>query len=248
MNFNRTFATVIALGLLAGCGGGGGSLPNPPQPQPSVGSTPPPEVRTFEISVVNLTAAQPFSPIGLVVHDSGYSAFEIGEGASEGLEVLAEGGDNAMFLADADADPAVISTLSAGGPLPPGGTELMMLELEENIAGAALVSAVTMLVNTNDAITAVRGIDIGSLEIGEQIRLTTIGYDSGTEANSELAGTIPGPADGGEGFNAQRDDLDDLVRGHAGIVSRDDGLDASVLSELHRWDNPIARVTISRLE
>ena len=48
-------------------------------------------------------------------------------------------------------------------------------------------------------------------------------WDSGTEANSETAATIPGPAGGGEGFNATRDDSD-TVSFHSGVISQDDGL------------------------
>ena len=247
MKIMKFSAAVIALGLLAGCGGSSSNSVVPPAPQPPAGGTPP-ETQLYSVSVVNLTAGQPFSPIAVIAHDSGYSAFEVGESVSEGLEILAEGGDNSTFLADAEADLAVITTVSAAGPLPPGATEMMMIEVPDALVDTATISAVTMLVNTNDAITAARGINISTLEVGDQVQLTTIGYDAGTEANSELAGTIPGPADGGEGFNSARDDLDDFVRGHPGVVSQDDGLAVSVLTEAHRWDNPIARVTISRLE
>ena len=72
-------------------------------------------------------------------------------------------------------------------------------------------------------------------------------YDAGTEANSEAAGTIPGPADGGEGFNAERDDAD-TVSYHPGVVSSQDTLPDSVLMAEHRFDNPVARLIITRVE
>ena len=247
----RTIVLTSAMAaFLAACGGGisappvAVAPPPPPAPEPE----PEPVMRVFEVSVVNLTAGQPFSPIAVVSHEAGYSAFDIGQPASEGLEILAEGGDNATFIEEAQADETVLMTVSGDGPLGPGATGSFMLELEDSVAASAYVSAVTMLVNTNDAITGLRSVEIGSLEVGDRRQMTTISYDAGTELNSELAGTIPGPADGGEGLNTDRDDLDDIVRVHSGVLTVDDGLAESVLTEVHRWDNPVARVTVSRVE
>jgi len=101
-------------------------------------------------------------------------------------------------------------------------------------------------VNTNDAFTALNNLGAANMAVGESRTATTISYDSGTEANTEAAGTIPGPADGGEGFNAVRDDIANEVRMHSGVLSADDGLNSSRLSEIHRWDNPVARITVTR--
>ena len=246
MSAVKTISAALVAGLvLTGCGGGGGGstelLPEVVDPPP------PPVMQSYEVSVVNLTAGQPFSPVTLVVHDTGYSTFEVGGMATDGLEMLAEGGDNSAFLSEAQASEVFIQSWSAEGPLPPGATEVAMVSLTEDEAASAYVSVITMLVNTNDAITGVRGVHLSALEVGQSVTMTTIGYDAGTEANSELPGTIPGPADGGEGFNAERDDLD-IVTGHAGVLTQDDGLATSVLTETHRWDNPIGRVTIARVE
>jgi hypothetical protein len=105
-----------------------------------------------------------------------------------------------------------------------------------------------MLVNTNDAFTGVTEVSLSGLELGESMTMNALSYDSGTEANSEALGTIPGPADGGEGFNSVRDDLADHVTLHSGAITMDDGLNTSVLTEAHRWDNPTARVTITRVQ
>lgn len=42
-------------------------------------------------------------------------------------------------------------------------------------------------------------------------------------------------ADGGEGFNAARSDINDIVRGDGGVVTADDGLSSSVLNQSHRF-------------
>ena len=82
------------------------------------------------------------------------------------------------------------------------------------------------------------------------MKLTARAYDTGTEANTESADTVPGPAAGGgaqEGFNAARDDVRDAVFVHAGVITADDGLTSSTLSFTNRWDNPVMQVEIERL-
>lgn len=194
--------------------------------------------KEFEISVTNLTNAQPLSPLALAFHEDGM-LFQVGEEASVALETLAESGDNTDFLAD-----GMISQSAAGtGLIMPGMSETIMVTLEST--DAELLTIATMLVNTNDAFTGVNALDLSDLMAGESISLETRSYDSGTEANSELASTIPGPAGGGEGFNSERDDVD-FVSMHAGVVSSDDGLTQSALTQAHRFNSPTAMISISR--
>jgi len=63
-----------------------------------------------------------------------------------------------------------------------------------------------MLVNTNDSFTGLNAWDLSKLAVGDSWSTNVGVYDAGTEINSELLGTIPGPADGGDGtdFNAMR--------------------------------------------
>lgn len=203
--------------------------------------------QVFELEVVNLTAGQPFSPIAAIAHGGDYSVFSIGEPATAGLELLAEGGDNSDLIQEAETAGA-ISTVSGEAPVGPGGTETLMITVSEDDLSGLYLSSVTMLVNSNDAITAAKNIGLEGMEVGESTTLTTISYDAGTEANTEISGSIPGPADGGEGFNAVRDDIVDEVRLHAGVITSDDGLSVSRLTQAHRWDNPVARVTLTRVE
>ncbi len=200
--------------------------------------------QSFDVTVLNLTAGQPLSPAALIAHDDSFSVFTVGQAASDALELLAEGGDNSEVIASAnDQYAAALGT----GIITPAGSETISISFtpENNMA---YLSLSTMLVNTNDAITGFNNFDTRSLVVGESVTITGITYDSGTEANSEAAGTIPGPADGGEGFNANRDDIADQVTAHAGVITSDDGLSSSVLTAAHRWDNPTIRVTITRTE
>jgi hypothetical protein len=214
---------------------------------PTTPPTPPQTRATFEITVTNLTNAQPLSPVAVIAHQAGYSVFDIGSPATAGLETLAEGGDNSALIAEASGSSAVIATASGAAPIGPAGSETIFFAILERDLPGLTVSTSTMLVNTNDAITGVNGISIGNLAVGESVSLRSIAYDAGTEANTEAAADIPGPAGGGEGFNAARDDRADRVAMHSGVVSQDDGKPTSDLTGQHRFDNPIAAIRIARI-
>jgi hypothetical protein len=198
--------------------------------------------------VSNLTNAQPLSPIAVIGHGEGYRTFAVGSAASVGLEELAEGGDNAALLAEAAANTATVVTATGAGPIAPAGSETLAIELLESELADFRISVSTMLVNTNDAFTGLDSISVGSLAVGDSLELHAIAYDAGTEADTELTTDIPGPAANGEGFNAMRSDLANRVSMHPGIVSLDDGLTISVLTNQHRFDNPVAGIRIERID
>ncbi|MBW9266504.1 MAG: spondin domain-containing protein [Candidatus Thiodiazotropha sp. (ex. Lucinisca nassula)] len=198
---------------------------------------------SYELRVTNLTAAQPLSPLAVVLHDSAYSMWSVGSSAGDGLEYLAEGGDNTELLSEAANSST--ATMSGGGIIAPGQNESLIIEADE-MNGLAL-SFATMLVNTNDAFTGINAVDVSDMMAGSSKQLFIAAYDAGTEGNSELASTVPGPAAGGEGYNPARDDRDS-VGGHPGVVTHDDGLSGSALNESHRFDNPVAHVTITRMQ
>ena len=89
---------------------------------------------------------------------------------------------------------------------------------------------------------------IGSLNKGESFSLHIPIWDAGTEANTEASGSMPGPADGGEGFNASRSGDANFVAIHQGVVTHADGLATSVLGESHRFDNPGVLLHVERVK
>mgnify|MGYP001825067394 CR=1 FL=1 len=207
---------------------------------------PPPPPVSYSVSVTNLTNAQPLSPIAVIAHQSGYSMFTIGSAGTVGLETMAEGGDNSALISEADANSNVSSTASGAAPIGPAGSETVTLSAPNAQRPFLRISVAGMLVNTNDAFVAVNAWPVDTMAIGDVVTVNAIAYDAGTEDDTESAATIPGPAGGGEGFNATRDDGADQVGMHAGVVSGDDGLDTSDLTEQHRFDNPVARIRIER--
>lgn len=212
------------MALLSGCGGENGE---------GAGVAP----AKYSIEIKNLSNFQPISPIGIGLHADGHF-FTLGEPASVALEKLAEGGDNSELLA------STVTSVSMSGPLLPGQTT--QLEIEKGF-GVYHLSAIGMLVNTNDGFTGLDSVDVDAMKVGDQQHFRLNAYDAGTEANTKAAGTIPGPADGGEGFNATRNDVD-VVSMHAGVVTKDDGLVTSVLTQEAKFDNPVAELVITRIK
>jgi len=237
--------TVISVSLLilSGCSddnddsdsdGGGGM-----EPQVST---------TYDVKVYNLTNNQPFTPLGVVIHEPAYTAWQLGEPVSVGLEMLAESGGTTDFLAEADANAAVMmSASSSNGPFGPGSSETVSITVDHS--ASLRLTVVSMFANTNDAFTGVGNWDISGLAVGESASTMARVYDAGTEANSETVGSMPGPVSmgTGEGFNAIRDDLDRATI-HGGVVTRGDGLTTSALDESHRWLGEGAKVVVTRTQ
>lgn len=169
----------------------------------------------------------------------------MGGPASLGLEKLAEGGDSSAFIAEAAANSAVItSSTTTSGPFAAGSSQSVSLTGKH--ASDLSISVATMLANTNDAFTGANSIAIGQLQVGESLSINSRAYDAGTEVNSESLGTIPGPADNGEGFNSSRAGDVDRIAIHSGTVTPDDGLVTSILNETHRFNGPASHTLITR--
>lgn len=203
----------------------------------------------YSVKITNLTAAQPLSPFAYTLHTSAFKPFTIGMPVSMGVEMIAESGATAAYLDEASSNPAVIMANATNGMTMPGEykefTVNAMVPLGEE--DQLYFSVLSMLVNTNDALTGLNSIALKQLALGQSWTADALSYDAGTEKNTELQTSIPGPAAGGEGFNALRDDMTDQITMHLGVITRDDGKTDSALTQMHRWDNPVARITITRL-
>lgn len=223
---------VLAASVLVACGGGNGRVE-----------------RSYEVKLTNITQNQPLAPAAVVFHNGDFTGWQIGSAASDGLEHLAESGNPAMFLAEADAVDAFAAEPASEMPVGPGGQASIVVEFVTLPRDDLIeLSVATMPVNTNDGFTGISGLDVTDLEMGESTTFLTPLYDAGTEFNDETADTIPGPAAGGEGFNAARDDIVDQVTRHPGVVTQGNGYAESALNESHRMDNPIMQVTVTRLQ
>ena len=215
----------------------------------------------YTVQITNLTYSQPFAPAAVILHEPGFYSFEEGEPASMGIEIMAEGGDPSMVISEAIESTDFLDAQNSGGILGPRsmGAELTLV-VPELDADDLRLTITTMLVNTNDAFTGVNAADVSNMAIGDAKTFMTVTWDAGTEANTETAATMPGPAagatgGGGEaaGYDAVRDDLVDAIRLHQGVVTSAnandpsrEGLSTSVLTEAHRFVFPTSRVVITR--
>ena len=251
MNFKTSLLSTAVLAgslLVTACGGSSSSNNGSANNNPAGNSD---QDYVFTIEVTNLTYAQPLSPPAIVLHDSSYQLFSEGLEASIGLEELAESGSNASLIEEAQSYDSVIQTIAGGSIILPGSSEEFTLRLDTDldaVLAESEISLVTMLVNTNDAFTGEKNIDISAFEINQSKTFNGPVWDSGTEENSETAASIPGPAANGEGFNSSRENDVNKVIFHPGVVSRDDGLSSSVLTQAHRFDQPASRIRITRIQ
>ena len=215
----------------------------------------------YTVQITNLTYSQPFAPAAVILHEPGFNAFEEGEPASMGIEIMAEGGDPSMVITEAMDSTDFLDAQNSGGILGPRSMrEELPLVVPELDADALRLTVTTMLVNTNDGFTGLNAANVSNMAIGDSKTFMTVTWDAGTEANTETAATMPGPAasaagGGGEaaGYDVVRDDFADAVRLHQGVVTSAnandpsrEGLSTSVLTEAHRFDFPTSRVVITR--
>jgi len=203
---------------------------------------------SYQLTLTNVTENQPLAPFAAILHGDDYVAWHLGQPASSGLEKLAESGSPAELIAEA----ATAFTSAMGdGILAPG--ETIQVELTATISAETFarhnlaLTLASMPVNTNDGFSGITGWNIAELQVGESQKMLLPIYDAGTEANSEMSSTIPGPAGGGEGFNAVRDDIANQVTYHPGVVTDANDYDSSTLDASHLFDQGAIMMEITRL-
>ena len=190
----------------------------------------------FEVTITNLTAGQPVSPPLIVSHRSSIALAEAGQPASEPLAIVAEDGDPSDLAALLETLDEVRDVVVADGPIPPGGSRSVTLE----IRGSDVLSGVGMLVNSNDAFFFLDSLRVNRFR-SESVAVAA--WDSGSEANTEDCDDIPGPAcPAGSGNERQTEDAEGFVHVHRGIQG---GSDLSPAA--YDWRNPTVLITIERI-
>jgi len=185
-----------------------------------------------EVVVTNYTAGQPFSPIACVVHDGTFSIYELGQPASPALESIAEDAVVSDLQDLVDAEDSAKMLVVGAGPIPPGGTDSVVVEMDKN----DLVSCVWMLVNTNDTFSSITAVERPRKR--EVFHFHRIALDAGTEVNDEKIENIPGPCCG----DMERDGEDEggVILGSPGIAG---GFD---LGHAQDWRGAVAGVIVKR--
>lgn len=213
-------------------------------------ATGPAGAATYEVSVTNMTVAQAFTPPLAAVHRRPVGLFQVGHAATFELKEIAENGNlGPMHEALGDNGHVAEVVIDVGDPPPllPGETRSFEIS---GARGARYVSWVSMLICTNDGFTGVNGARLPR-DVGEAATWYTAGYDAGTEMNTESAsdlvppcGPLTGIHDGSIGTGESNPALAEngVIRHHAGIQGT-----ADLMTELHGWTDPVARIVVTRI-
>ena len=188
----------------------------------------------IDVTITNLTTNQPFSPPIVVSHNDAFALFAAGTQASAGLELMAEDGDPSGMVSEIEGDANVNQVVAATGPIPPGGSLTMSIDVDRNFKN---ISVAGMLVNTNDTFFGINGIKVSRKK---PRTVLAPAYESGTEENNEDCDFVPGPFCEGASSagGADQDGVIVINNGVHGI--------ADLIPALHDWRNPVAMINITK--
>lgn len=197
---------------------------------------------TVEVRITNLTRGQVFSPPVVWSHNRGFgNFFAFGGEASEEVRIVAEDGDPGPLADSLEPLPTVRDVQIADGPVGPGETVTLSLEVSRR---GHFVSLASMLVNTNDTFFALRNERVPR----KRTEFFQPGLDAGTEANTEDCSDIPGPActDIDPGNARQTDGAEGFIFTQEGIHGPIDGPETSDLFPGEAdWRNPVAYIVLT---
>ena len=190
------------------------------------------EGQSVDVYITNLSK-QIISPPLVMSHTWKVAIFVPGLPASEELAVLAEDGDPIPLADVLAAHEEVFDVEVAPGMLFPGETTVLNLQVRGKFNR---ISAVGMLVTTNDAFFGLSNYFIEPSEIVQRTEVPA--WDAGTEVNSEMCATIPGPPCGNP-FERDTEGAEGFVHVHSGIHGNGD-----LLPSEWDWRNPAVLVTV----
>lgn len=154
-------------------------------------------VRTYEVTITNLTGGQPLTPPLAATHKKNVDLWEVGDPASLALQALAENGNTVPLQGWLDGHKKVWTTWKAAAPLVPtmdpgktGFSDTVTFTITA-AKGAKYLSVASMLICTNDGFTGVNGLRLPK-KIGDSKTVMPNAYDAGTEINTEdFADIVP---------------------------------------------------------
>lgn len=219
------------------------------------------QAATWDVSVLNLTHGNHFTPLLLTAHDQSTHLFEVGSAASLPIEHMAECGHLNPLLATTEVGAADADTIADpnGGALAPGSSTMASLTTT-----ATHLSIVAMVLPTNDAFVGLDSLQVPTVAGTYTYYLNA--YDAGTEGNDEVltttgtcgytdTGLMPAAPGGdsdtaGSGSGVVAFGSDDtntnihIHRGALGDAIADGSGKSDLVSSIHRWQNPVAKITI----
>jgi len=207
----------------------------------------------LSITLTNLTQGLHFTPIITAAHTNESNMFMVGNAATAELQTMAEGGDIsglASVLMNSDAN---ISENPASGLLAPGMSTSYTLSTDTT---NSYLSLAAMILPSNDGFVGASNWMIPETAGTYTVYLNA--YDAGTEANNEIINGggapgvlgIPAAPSGGSGTGGTGitdTEANTLIHIHRGTIGDDntDGGKSDLNNSIHRWLNPVAKLTIT---
>jgi hypothetical protein len=200
-----------------------------------------PAPRGYEVTITNITVGQTFTPVLVATHTSDVAFFKLGDAPSADLADLAEGGKTSGLQATLDGLPEYVMETATSGltedgnPLiNPGESVTVMIYGDRDYDRLSLAG---MLLPTNDSFVAINSMQLPRYHSAAM----ALAYDAGSEMNDELCANIPGPTCMGAPFS------EGLAEGYV-YVSRGISGEGDLMASAHDWRNPVARVTVKRMD
>jgi hypothetical protein len=219
----------------------------------------PTSAKAYRITITNLTTGQPMTPPVVALTRKSLDVFTVGRAATFELQQIAENGDNGPLVDFLDGKSNVGDFAEGTAPIVPAGSpgdamfdQSVTFELDRDSAGARFLSLASMLICTNDGFSGVDRLRLPH-RAGVTKSVHTLGYDAGTEANTEDFGDIVPPcqplmgvtgSDPGTGISDPALAANGVIHHHSGITGRRD-----LQVDVHGWDTdaPVMEVTIESL-
>lgn len=211
------------------------------------------QAQDLSITLTNLSQGLYFTPVISAAHASDSHLFMVGEAATAELQMMAEGGDISGLVSTLSNANANMSENPAGGLLAPGTSTSYMIT---NDTANTHLSVTTMILPSNDGFVGLDGWEIPTEAGTYTVYLNA--YDAGTEANNEVVNgggapgvlgipAAPGGAGGTGGTGVTDTESNTMIHIHRGTLGDDDStMGKSDLSNtVHRWLNPVAKLTIT---
>jgi Spondin_N len=195
----------------------------------------------FEVTVTNLTRGQQFTPFLVTSHKKGVSLFELGKPPIPEFVPLAEYGKTDPLSALLRGMPEVEDVQVNSAFLGPGESATVTVTTHGSFD---YVSVAAMLIPTDDGFFAIN--EVLGPKRDEELTLYSPTYDAGSKKNDELCSSIPGPffaECGGPGGGGVVGGGEGYVHIHAGIHGV-----GNFAPSNRDWRNPVARVTIRRVD
>ena len=193
-------------------------------------------VTHYRVTITNLTRGQILSPPLVISHRGIFKLFTLGKPASMELAYLAEDANYAPMINFLEGQSSVFDFEVGDGPIMPGASTTIDIKTK---SGFRLISALAMLVTTNDAFMAAQGAYARSWT---KPVVDALAYDAGSEYNSENCDYIPGPPCDSGGVRDTAE-AEGYVYVHSGIH----GIGSLEPAE-YSWLNPVARLHIERVK